>query len=293
MKTSHFLLSFIILLFFFIPLVRSQNKQYDQTINIIPPSPDAAALGKYGAIPMGLYSGQPQVNVPLYNVSEGDIDINLSLSYSGGGVKVEDISSMVGLGWTLNAGGVITRSVKGKPDDDAGGYFDPTLYDRPRPTLANNVLTDELKWRLATGASDGESDLYYFNIGDYAGSFYFDTNRQPRFFEHSNLKIVPYMTNLRLDSFKVVTEKGIEYIFDQKETQSTSTKSWSTGQGEPAEFVPATREYTSSWYLSKIRSPNGYHVNFEYDPQPKSVVYETMGSERSYFRKDVPYPICP
>src|ERR1700716_3943068 len=83
----------------------------------IPPSPTAASLGKYGEIPVGKYTGIPEINIPLYEITEGDIKVPISLSYHASGVKVEENASWVGLGWSLNAGGAITRSVRGKPDE--------------------------------------------------------------------------------------------------------------------------------------------------------------------------------
>lgn len=62
-----------------------------------------------------LFTGDFQYNIPLMEVDGYPINI----SYSSG-IGVEDQASMVGLGWTLNAGGVITRVVRGIPDDFNG-----------------------------------------------------------------------------------------------------------------------------------------------------------------------------
>lgn len=280
---------FSLFLLFFSLQVFAQNQRYDQVVQIIPPSPDAISLGKYGAIPVSLYSGLPQVNIPLYSTKEGDIDINIGLSYMSGGVKVEEIASWVGLGWTLNAGGAIVRSVRGRSDDGGGGYFDPNLMEGSRPTGTSNNMSDLAKWRLSVAADDGESDIYYFNFDNYTGSFYFDTNKKPHFLNHTNLKVIPYISHLTLDSFKVVNEKGVEYLFDQREFQSSASKSWTTYQGPPAAYTPNAKEYTSAWYLSRIKSPQGFQVKFEYDQHYS--VYDVLGNERSYTRKDVPYTI--
>lgn len=62
-----------------------------------------------------LFTGDFQYNIPLMEVDGYPINI----SYSSG-IGMEDQASMVGLGWTLNAGGVINRAVRGIPDDFNG-----------------------------------------------------------------------------------------------------------------------------------------------------------------------------
>jgi hypothetical protein len=116
-----------------------------QTQTIIPPPPDAAALGKYGNIPVSTYTGVPNINIPLFNVQYRDVNIPVSLSYHSSGVTVEEEASWVGLGWTLNIGGVITRTIRngddmqwaasgGNPLGRGGGGFlglfagTPTIY---------------------------------------------------------------------------------------------------------------------------------------------------------------------
>ena len=59
-----------------------------------------------------LFTGDFSYNIPLMEVDGYPINI----SYSSG-IGVDDQASMVGLGWTLNAGGIINRAVRGIPDD--------------------------------------------------------------------------------------------------------------------------------------------------------------------------------
>src|SRR5690606_8850101 len=83
--------------------------------NIIPPSPTAGALGKYGSVPVGLSTGIPNISVPLYSYAQsgqGNLGLDISLNYHAGGIRVDEVSSNVGIGWSLSAGGVITRTLK-------------------------------------------------------------------------------------------------------------------------------------------------------------------------------------
>ncbi len=78
----------------------------------IPPPPDVAALGKFGDIPVGLHTGVPNISIPIYELKSRDITVPISINYHAGGIKVDEIASSVGLGWALNAGGVISAPRK-------------------------------------------------------------------------------------------------------------------------------------------------------------------------------------
>ena len=84
--------------------------------NYIPPSPTAANLGKYADIPVNHYNGIPQISIPLWEVKTRDLLLPISLSYHASGVKVDEISSWVGMGWSVIANGVINRTIIGRDD---------------------------------------------------------------------------------------------------------------------------------------------------------------------------------
>lgn len=85
--------------------------------NIIPPLPEASELGKFVDFPASLYTGRPEIQIPLYTVKLKEFSLPISLSYNSKGNQVDDIASNVGLGWSLLAGGVVTRAVMDIPDD--------------------------------------------------------------------------------------------------------------------------------------------------------------------------------
>ena len=113
------ILTFSLLISFNFSLYSQATPKVDLSVlkNKLPPSPTAAALGQYGEVPVSLYNGMPQVNVPITQLSGNDMTMPISLSYHASGNKVNQIASWVGLGFSLNAGGVITREVRDQPDD--------------------------------------------------------------------------------------------------------------------------------------------------------------------------------
>jgi len=97
---------------------QQQSSDNDTNIaNIIPPSPIAYALGNYGNVPVGLFTGTANVNIPLFNYKTDNISLPIAMFYGNNGIKIDEISSNVGLGWNLNSGGVISRTVRDGPDD--------------------------------------------------------------------------------------------------------------------------------------------------------------------------------
>ena len=100
---------------------------------VMPPSPNAAALGQYADIPVSKYTGVPNIGIPLYTIKSGEIELPISLSYHASGIKVAQEASWVGLGWSLNAGGVITKQVRGLDDFESQPGLDgyPESGDLP------------------------------------------------------------------------------------------------------------------------------------------------------------------
>jgi hypothetical protein len=52
-------------------------------------SPNAASLGKYGDIPVSLYTGTLNIAIPLYSINKYNIPLNISLYYDGYGARIK------------------------------------------------------------------------------------------------------------------------------------------------------------------------------------------------------------
>ena len=135
--------------------------------NIIPPSPTAYALGNYGNVPIGLFTGSPNFSVPLLSFKTGNIDLPIALSYSSNGVKVDEISTNVGLGWNLNFGGVITRMVRDGADESSTHIAVPEIisgaYSDP---VTNNFL---FTLGNASDALDTEAEIRMSEFRQWSG----------------------------------------------------------------------------------------------------------------------------
>src|SRR5579862_7246689 len=96
----------LILISLFIDLSAQNPDLGFANINTAPPN--AAALGKYIDFPVSYHTGVPEISLPIYTVTQGPLSLPISLSYHSGGIKTTEMASWVGLGFTLNAGGMIS-----------------------------------------------------------------------------------------------------------------------------------------------------------------------------------------
>lgn len=180
--------------------IQAQNNPYNE-VSIA--SPNAASLGKYADVPVSAHTGIPQISIPIYTIKEGPLSVPVSLNYHAGGIKVWETASWVGTGWSLNAGGVITRTVMGAPDErwtsnvanQSHGYLSDSGYSnhlyyslasafpyQPSPGSRGYFAND---WKeFSAGRKDGEPDMFFFNVGGYSGKFFSETMASPFYFQN-------------------------------------------------------------------------------------------------------------
>lgn len=88
---------------------------------IYPPSSEAFAQSRLTETQLEP-SGNFSYSLPLYTINTKDISLPISLDYTSG-VKVNDLGGVVGMGWNLSSGGVISRVMRGLPDEDHVRYI--------------------------------------------------------------------------------------------------------------------------------------------------------------------------
>ncbi|MDX5435788.1 MAG: DUF5977 domain-containing protein [Pontibacter sp.] len=202
--------------------------------------PDVASLNKFIDFPVDKATGIPSIQVPLYTVKAKDFSLPISFSYHAGGIRVEEMASNVGLGWALNAGGVISRSVKGFPDESSAGYYTmrgefPPHQSETEPG-ANRAIFDQ------------EPDIYTVSVNGYYGKFVFGKNRTIHLIQEQDIR-VEVLPNTMF-SWKITTPDGAQYFFD--------------GGYEDYTGVGASAHTVSAWHLSRIISPQLEEITFTY-----------------------------
>ncbi len=257
---------------------------------INPPSPTTAELGKYGSFPVNYYTGVPNISIPIYELEAGSLKLPISLSYHASGIRVDDIASWVGLGWSLNAGGVISITQIGKPDfpycppsEDCPTRLTPMTY---LDIIDNNVTFtgEQLEtMSLVNGNNfDTESDLYSYNFSGYSGSFLIDHNDEVKLVSNSGgLQIT---VDRILKKITIRDIHGNWYYFSEHEITSNTTISYGLSTSDLTNFVLLpygglnTTESITSFLLTEIVSYDGQeHITFEYDPVTYSYLSRING----------------
>ena len=259
-------------LVFWVLMVGSVAFGQEERVDIIPPSPEATSLAKFTEIPVNHYTGIPNINVPLYEIDFDGLKIPISLSYHARGIKVEEIASRVGIGWALNAGGIITRQVRGKNDFGEYGYLNSNYYERF--DLDYNVR-DSL-WGTTLGELDLIPDQFIFNFLGNSGKFIFDQQTKlPVLQGYSDLKIESMGNSGSSLYFIITTENGFKFYFGEKETPDSYKKAKSkdvtianymvNGSGKLVDVASGlSTDYVNTWHLMNIVSPNGEKISFNY-----------------------------
>ena len=228
--------------------------------NIIPPSPTAYGLGTYGNTPVGLFTGSQNINIPIYTYKTANLEVPISMFYSSNGVKVDEISSNVGQSWNLSFGGVITRIVRDKPDEERGEYPIPISMTEEMGRYSPQAL--EFYQYIGENDVDTEADLFSFNFGKYSGKFVFDNDGGIVLMPAQDFQINCTVSSDGFD-FVITTPDGVKYFFNDKEI--TSQRVVGSGHSIPITTV-------SSWYLSKIVHPKGDVIQFFYNSEVSNYI---------------------
>jgi len=283
MKKGLICLSFILL---FATSVLSQNSIGKSLENVIPSSPNAASLGKYGDVPIGLSTGVPSIAIPIYEIKVGGMRVPIAATYNASGVKAEEIASSIGLGWALNSGGVITRQQRGGPDEGGTvnnmgvtGYMNNekkiSYYDSLQNVSPNSSELSSMEVEAANGRYDAEPDIFYFNFCGYSGRFAYSQNAGKFIcIPEAPYKVSYSSTN---QSFLIITDDGTKYFFNDFELNSTS--SYCNELNRPGNAA------NTSWYLSQIINQNNTDtITFYYDS--RLISYYSLGNSirKNYLR---------
>ena len=264
----------------------NSNMYAPQGYSAIPPSPEVASLMKYNEYPVSYFTGQPQINLPIYVVRSGELEVPVSISYHGGGIKLNEHAGIIGLGWSLNAGGCISRTVHGLPDElnrmpvrglmnmtvatdslrntmltrQSWNTYDPTNYDNVF------VFSQEMCDDYNDGKADVSNDIFHINAIGKSGTFAYDIHRNtslgaPVLSTDSDIQFT--YSGGYASGYEIKDSSGTIYEFNELE----STKFEYSYRSAGISYMDST-DYTSAWHLSRLISVTGDTISFSYVTAP-------------------------
>lgn len=259
-------------------------------------TPTAASLGKYGDVGVSFFTGNPNISIPFYELNVRGVKMPISLDYDATGVMPNCLPSWAGQNWTLNIGGVITRTMKGKYDEwRYPKHIENMFYRKPVNYFdCHNKLVEymseggnysKLKEDIMYGGYDYSPDEYTFHFMGKSGKFFLDQDGNWRVQSNDNLEVIfdynnpsnfigslfekyPKTTAIDREQTKTIAgfvlrdDDGNVYTFGyDKNAIDYTTNFWHMSANEESETWHA-----SSWYLTKVEDRLGnvlYKLNYQ------------------------------
>lgn len=287
--SSIIILSFISFTSASISAQTSETIQSWSTFKTDVPSPNVAAFTAVNEIPVNLYTGQPNISIPLYRIQTTGKPLAISLSYNASGIKVGQRASTVGLGWSLVVGGVISRSMQSHPDDGyvAGNQGLSMVYQElidaawetahelseidwdhtlscPNGSWDCYDLDDFLLRNFNSAeAFDTKPDIFSFSVGAISGKFILPDNFVTQsegdavVLESANIRVKWYKGVNGIEKFEVFETDGTKYTFDLREyvTSKTAKIRMDSNTINSSSWLSdpqAFTKYASAWFLTSI-----------------------------------------
>jgi YD repeat-containing protein len=274
-------------IFCLLTIIFSTNS-FSQKIPVANPSPEAAGLGIVGNIPVSFHTGRVDISVPLIEIQENNYSVPIALSYNSAGMLPDLRPGWVGQNWTLDVGGIITRSIKGLPDEIEDYGFS---YSYNRLNITNWASDSSL---LKTTSSayylnevvqninyyDTEPDEFFFRVNGLSGKFYIGLDGKFKLVSEPGVKVEstskkigtsgPHPSIPTFEGFKIIAQDGTIYHFgfDNNLIETTSTG---------IDNYSGAKSVATSWHLAKIELPNSNEkILFNYSTQKNDINKSTM-----------------
>ncbi|WP_109831906.1 hypothetical protein [Reichenbachiella versicolor] len=248
----------------------------------VPPPFDAAAIIKYCDHPVGIEYGIPDIKYSMQTLKDRDLEIPIQLSYHPLGIRVEEEASWVGLGWYLQAGGFITRIVRGENDfglfdfpdqNKAKGY--PFEHIKPCFDDCEENENDDFHAGVCEGKIDSDPDIFFFDVLGMKGKFLLtpdhDSDKEYIDVELISPKNMTAKYFLRSNRWQIEDQEGYVYDFSTRSTTYCLNNYFDyKHNSHKLKFDVQESNSTSTWHLDKVTSPSGVVAEFEYATDFKS-----------------------
>jgi YD repeat-containing protein len=235
----------------------------------VPASPNVSGLGKYGTYEVNMYNGLPDISIPIFEAKSGSLSVPITLSYHASGVRMTDVASWVGLGWSLSAGGQISRSTKGRPDE-AEYYANYPRYDNPSICTHFSYLKG-----TAENGIDTEPDVFSYSFPGGGGKFLLnqkgifnsDASKKYLLIPYEPITITPDFGTMVFNKFDIRNEHGVLYRYGKNSAGVSAFEVSQNGNNG------VDHEVTTAWQLMEIIAPNSDDkISFSYQSTGSAIM---------------------
>lgn len=192
--------------------------------------------------------GRATIRIPVYEIHADGLTLPISLYYTTGGIRADQKNGPIGIGWQLEAEPMITRLVRGKPDE--------ALYLSDGKSIKEN--SEFFRLRIATGNADIQQDVFNYRLLSGSGKFILGPSSDMGFnaevLSRDDVRIEAdgkIKTNFANAIF-ITDTSGNRYTFGKDEFSRERTLQSGTGEG------------VTAWKASTITSPDGGSISFSY-----------------------------
>ena len=244
---------------------------------LLPQGPNIYTFPVYGDVPVDYYTGAMHFSIPIHVIEVDGCKVPISLEYVGGGIKVAQDASNVGLGWYLCCGGNITLDCYGQDDFEYNGGYLNTIFPEGIPSDSNLY-----RYRKNNDASyditiwDTRPDVYSYSFAGYSGKMMFarDNKHVPRQLNPKAYLDIYYEHDAHY--WRVYDAQGNKYCFGNKYHVSGNGLSGhytETGEGgttyqdmdDPSALNPDwTYQAINAWPIDTIITNQGHQILFSY-----------------------------
>lgn len=221
--------------------------------------PEVRKFVEYGDFSLSHTKGAANISIPIYNLeTKTGVTIPISLDYISNGIKVNEMASNVGLGWTLNAFGVITieNTMKDARLPDLGSRFKDKLlaYNGGAKLYRNQsehtTFYDYLE-SVHRGETNGNVPVFTYNFLGNSGKFILDSQGKSFGIPYSNLEM---KLSANHETITIYDVNGNSYSFLKRQFPVS-----------PDVFIPDFSRDNYFYVLSKIELSNKETLEFTYD----------------------------
>lgn len=227
-----------------------------QVPEVIEPSVNAKQFFQYNSSQIDLATGNVSVNIPLYELSGNSISLPISLHFNGKNVTYTSEASNVGLGWSLLAGGVITKTIRDFPDDlNKEANWSERTEAKYKNGIINQLYQDEIYSQDAINSCDqglsiltnfdSEPDDYSYSFAGHSGSIIFNHNKEEDGLVATLYPDKTFKIERTAQGFVITNDLGVRYLFEDSESIMNT-------------------DVTISWFLTKIIAQNGDSISLSY-----------------------------